>query len=224
MIHTKDDLEWVRQQSGAGNLTQSLMGVDTEEFAFQEGPYHPRRIVYCAKLDYLPNSDAAIYFANQIFPLIRRRLPDARFSVVGLNPPRSVRELARIPGVDVRANVPDVRREMADAAVSVAPVRFGAGIQNKILQSLSMGIPVVATRFAARPFGEPSNSPLLAAESPEDFAGQVVRILEDPQRRVRLARAGRQLIEARFQWDQVLAPLDRILEGLVEKQVEARQC
>jgi len=224
MIHTQEDLQWVREQSGAGNLTQSLMGVDTEEFAFQEGPYHPRRIVYCAKLDYLPNSDAAIYFANQIFPLIRRRLPDARFSVVGLNPPRSVRELARIPGVDVRANVPDVRREMADAAVSVAPVRFGAGIQNKILQSLSMGIPVVATRFAARPFGEPSNSPLLAAESPEDFAGQVVRILEDPQRRVRLARAGRQLIEARFQWDQVLAPLDRILEGLVEKQVEARQC
>ncbi len=224
MIHTQEDLEWVREQSGARNLTQSLMGVDAEEFAFQEGPYNPRRIVYCAKLDYLPNSDAALYFANQIFPLVRRRLPDAQFSVVGLNPPRSVRDLARIPGVDVRANVPDVRREMSSAAVSVAPVRFGAGIQNKILQSLSMGIPVVATEFAARPFGEPANSPLLAAESPQDFADQVVRILEDSQCRMQLAHAGRRLIEARFQWDQVLAPLDRILEGLVEKQVKARQC
>ncbi len=224
MIHTEEDLEWVREQSGAGNLTQSLMGVDTEEFAFQEGPYDPRRIVYCGKLDYLPNSDAALYFANQIFPLIRRRLPDAQFSVVGLNPPRSVRDLARIPGVDVRANVPDIRREMSSAAVSVAPVRFGAGIQNKILQSLSMGIPVVATRFAARPFGEPANSPLLAAESPQEFADQVLRILEDSQYRMQLAHAGRRLIEARFQWDQVLAPLDRILEGLVKKRVEARRC
>jgi hypothetical protein len=200
------------------------MGVDAEEFAFQEGPYNPRRIVYCAKLDYLPNSDAALYFAKQIFPLVRRRLPDAQFSVVGLNPPRSVLDLARIPGVDVRANVPDIRREMSSAAVSVAPVRFGAGIQNKILQSLSMGIPVVATQFAARPFGEPANSPLLAAESPQEFADQVLRILEDSQYRMQLAHAGRQLIEARFQWDQVLAPLDRILEGLVKNRVEARRC
>lgn len=224
LIHTEEDLEWVRQQSGAANLTQSLMGVDTEEFAFQDGPYNPRRIVYCSKLDTLPNADAALYFAKQVFPLIQRRLPDAQFSVVGLNPPRSVRKLAGVPGVDVRANVPDVRQEMSNAAVSVAPVRFGAGIQNKILQSLSMGIPVVATRFAAGPFGEFAGSPLLAAENPRDFAGQVVRILEDSQYRRRLAHAGRQLIEAHFQWDQVLAPLDRILEGLVDRRVEVRQC
>lgn len=224
MIHTEEDLEWVRKQSGATNLTQSLMGVDTDEFAFQEGHYNPRRIVYCSKLDTLPNADAALYFAKQVFPLVRRRLPDAQFSVVGLNPPRPVRDLSRIPGIDVRANVPDVRREMSSAAVSVAPIRFGAGIQNKILQSLSMGIPVVATQFAARPFGEPSNSPLLAAESPQDFADQVVRILEDSQYRMQLAHSGRQLIEARFQWGQVLAPLDRILEGLVENGVKARQC
>ena len=224
LIHTEEDLGWVRQQSGARNLTQSLMGVDTEEYAFQDGHYNSRRIVYCSKLDTLPNADAALYFAKQVFPIVRRRLPDAQFSVVGLNPPRSVRKLAGIPGVDVRANVPDIRREMSGAAVSVAPVRFGAGIQNKILQSLSMGIPVVATRFAAGPFGESANSPLLAAESTEDFADQVVRILEDPQRRKQLALAGRRLIEARFQWDQVLAPLDRILEDFAEKRVEARQC
>ncbi|HXH51194.1 MAG TPA: glycosyltransferase [Terriglobia bacterium] len=224
LIHTEEDLEWVRKQSGATNLTQSLMGVDADEYAFREGPYDSRRIIYCSKLDYLPNADAAIYFATRIFPLVRRRLPDAQFSVVGFNPPRSVRELARIPGVEVRANVLDVRQEMSNAAVSVAPVRFGAGIQNKILQSLSMGIPVVATPFAARPFGEPASSPLLTAESPQDFADHVVRVLDDPQYRMQLARAGRKLIEAHFQWEQVLAPLDRILEGLAEKRFEARQC
>lgn len=225
LIHTEEDLEWVRKQSGATNLTQSQMGVDTDEFSFQNGPHDPRRIVYCGKLDTLPNADAALYFAKQIFPLVRRRLPEAQFSVVGLNPPRSVRALARLPGVEVRANVPDIRTEMASAGVSVSPVRFGAGIQNKILQSLAMGIPVVATGFAAKPFGEATDSPLLAADSPQEFADQVIRILEEPEFRRRLALEGRKLIEARFQWDQVLKPLDGILNGFEAKQTQgiARQ-
>jgi sugar transferase (PEP-CTERM/EpsH1 system associated) len=222
LIHTEEDLEWVQKQSGARNLVQSLMGVDTSEYTFHEGPYDSRRIVYCGKLDYLPNADAARYFANQVFPLIRRRIPDAQFSVVGFNPPRPVRALARIPGVEVRANVPDIRPEVSSAAVSVAPIRFGAGIQNKILQSLAMGVPVVATPLAAGPFGEPASSPLLAAESPREFADQVVSILADREYRRRLAHAGRKLIETRFQWNQVLAPLDRILDSIAEKKSEAK--
>jgi sugar transferase (PEP-CTERM/EpsH1 system associated) len=222
LIHTEEDLEWVQKQSGAMNLVQSLMGVDTNEFVFQEGEYNSRRIVYCGKLDYLPNTDAALYFANQVFPLIRQKLPDAQFSVVGFNPPRSVRALARIAGVEVQSNVPDIRQVVSRAAVSVAPIRFGAGIQNKILQSLAMGVPVVATPLAAKPFGEAANSPLLAAESPEEFADQTVRILDDPGYRTQLAHAGRKLIETRYQWDQVLAPLDRILDGIADKQSKAK--
>ena len=211
LVHTEEDLQWVQEQSGATNLLQSSMGVDTEEFAFQEGPYNPRRIVYCGKLDYLPNTDAALYFANHIFPLVRRQVPDAQFSVVGLNPPRSVRALAQIPGIEVRANVPDIRPEVSSAAVSVAPIRFGAGIQNKILQALAMGVPVVATRLAAKPFGGLAGSQVLAAETPQEFADQVVKILQDSGFRAQLSRAGRSLIEAHFQWEKVLAPLDSFL-------------
>jgi sugar transferase (PEP-CTERM/EpsH1 system associated) len=220
LIHTQEDLEWVQQQSGTTNVAQSLMGVDTEEYAFQEGPYNPRRIVYCGKLDYLPNTDAALYFANEIFPLVRREVPDAQFAVVGLNPPQSVRALARIPGVEVLANVPDIRPEVSSAAVSVAPIRFGAGIQNKVLQSLAMGVPVVTTPLAAKPFGEPGSSPVLAAETPREFAGQVVRILQDSVYRAQLARAGRRLVETRFEWKQVLAPLDTLLGRLSESKAE----
>ncbi|HVB29374.1 MAG TPA: glycosyltransferase [Terriglobia bacterium] len=219
MVHTEEDLEWVQKQSGATNLVQSSMGVDTEEFAFQEGTYNPRRIVYCGKLDYLPNTDAALYFANEIFPLVRRQVPDAQFAVVGLNPPRSLRALARTSGIEVRANVPDIRPEVSSAAVSVAPIRFGAGIQNKVLQSLAMGVPVVATPLAAKPFGERSISPVLAGETPQEFAGHVVRILQDSGYRAQLARAGRKLIETCFQWEQVLAPLDSILERVAENKV-----
>jgi sugar transferase (PEP-CTERM/EpsH1 system associated) len=220
LLHTEEDLEWVRNESGRMNVVQSSMGVDTEEYAFQEGPYDPHRIVYCGKLDYLPNIDAAVYFAHQIFPLVRRQVPDARFSVVGFNPPRSLRALARIPGVEVRANVPDIRPEVASAAVSVAPIRFGAGIQNKILQAMAMGVPVVATPLVAAPFGDRAGSPLLAAETPEEFAGHVIRILLDPEYRRQLACAGRRLIETRFQWDRVLAPVDSALECLSDARLE----
>ena len=211
LIHTDEDLDWVRNESGASNLVQSPMGVDTDEFAFYSGPYDSNRIVYCGKLDYLPNADAATHFAEEIFPLVKREVPAAEFLVVGFNPPRSVRALERLPGVRVRANVPDVRPEVTHAAVSVAPIRFGAGIQNKILQSLAMGVPVVATSLVAGPFGK--DSPVLEAQNQKDFASHVVRLLLDSEYRSRLAQTGRELVEARFQWEQVMEPIDRILEA-----------
>lgn len=217
LLHTQEDIDWVREQSGTTNLVQSRMGVDTEEFAFQEGSFNPRRIVYCGKLDYMPNIDAAVYFANEVFPLIQRRVPDAEFSVVGFNPPKSVRALAQMPGIDVRANVPDIRPEVTSAAVSVAPIRFGAGIQNKILQALAMGVPVVATPLVAKPFGLGASSPVLAAETPQKFADQVVEILQRPEYRRQLALAGRDLIETHFKWDQVFAPVDEFLDDIAGK-------
>jgi sugar transferase (PEP-CTERM/EpsH1 system associated) len=219
LIHTDEDLEWVRRESGATNLVRSPMGVDTEEFLFHERPYDARRIVYCGKLDYLPNTDAVVYFVEQILPLVRRQVPDAQFSVVGFNPPASLRALARRSGVELRANVPDVRPEVSSAATSVAPLRFGAGIQNKILQSLAMGVPVVATPLAARPFGEAGSSPVLAAETPQEFASHVVRLLQDSGYRNQLAREGRDLVEAEFRWDRVMTPVDQVLDALISRRM-----
>jgi glycosyltransferase involved in cell wall biosynthesis len=188
------------------------MGVDLDEFAFRETMYIPSRIIYCGKLDYLPNTDAAVYFAKRIFPYVRRLVPNAQFIVAGFNPPRCLRTLAETPGIEVQANLPDVRPVISSAAVSVAPIRFGAGIQNKILQSLALGVPVVASPLAAGPFSQNGTSPVLVAASPEKFAGLVVRVLQDHEYRMHLARKGRELIETTYGWDQVFGSLDRIIE------------
>lgn len=213
LLHTEEDIEWVRKQSGAANLTLSPMGVDLDEFAFRETMYIPSRIIYCGKLDYLPNTDAAVYFAKRIFPYVRRLVPNAQFIVAGFNPPRCLRTLAETPGIEVQANLPDVRPVISSAAVSVAPIRFGAGIQNKILQSLALGVPVVASPLAAGPFSQNGTSPVLVAASPEKFAGLVVRVLQDHEYRMHLARKGRELIETTYGWDRVFGSLDRIIEG-----------
>jgi len=213
LLHTQEDIEWVRKQSGATNLTLSPMGVDLDEFAFRDTTYVPYRIIYCGKLDYLPNTDAAVYFAKCIFPHVRRQVPDAQFIMAGFNPPRCLRALAQTAGIEVQANLPDVRPAVSSAAVSVAPIRFGAGIQNKILQSLALGVPVVASPLAAGPFAQNGTSPVLVAATPEEFAGLVVRVLQDPGYRMHLARKGRELIETTYGWDRVFGSLDRIVEG-----------
>jgi len=208
------DLEWVRQRSGRANFLQVPQGIDLEKFPYPAARPVGNRIVFFGKLDTLPNSDAARYFAREVFPLVRKSIPEAEFHVVGWGPPRAVRNLARLPGVIVRANVPEVQPLVAQCALSVAPMRFGAGIQTKIVESLALGVPVVASPEAALPYGMGDHSPILVARTTEAFAEAVIRVLQDGQYRERLARAGRSLAESKYSWDRVLAPLDEVLEEL----------
>lgn len=210
------DLAVVRKRTGAQNLVLVPNGVDLEEFSIREGPVDPNRIVFFGRLDYLPNSDAATYFAKRILPLVKRSVSGAHFVVVGWNPPPAVRALARVPGVSVLANVPDTRPEVARSAVSVAPLRFGAGTQYKILESLALGVPVVATPGSAQPFVRDEAGPILIGRNPAEFADQVARLLKDAELRESVRRAGRSLVESRYGWENALVPLDRALDQLVK--------
>ncbi|HEX5413754.1 MAG TPA: glycosyltransferase [Terriglobia bacterium] len=218
------DLAWLQSRRSERNLVLCPTGIEIGAFPFYVGDFHPNRIIFVGKLDYLPNTDAAIYFAREILPRIRRAIPNAEFVVAGWNPPGAVRKLAREPNVRVLPNVADLRVEITQSAVSVAPMRFGSGIQVKILESLALGTPAVATESVIGAFGEEGKKAILVGRNPDDFAEKVVSILKDCAARERLRQSGRRLIERRFQWGQVLAPLDRILDGLAEKRFEARQC
>lgn len=216
------DIAWVRQRHAGSNLLLVPTGIDTSSYPFNEGSYDPNRIIFVGKLDYLPNTDAVLYFTREILPLVKRVVPKAEFVVAGWNPPRAIKELARKSYVKVLANVPDIRPEVARSAVSVAPLRFGSGIQVKILESLALGTPAVATENVTGAFGEEGKEAILLGRNPSEFAEKVTSILRNQECRERLRRAGRSLIKTRFQWKQVLAPLDRILDGITEKQLQAR--
>ena len=209
------DLAAVRKGTEAQNLILVPNGVDPDSRLVVEETPEPNRIIFFGNLDYLPNADAAIYFAREILPLVRRKVPEARFLVAGWSPSRAVRALGRMEGVTVRANVPDIKVEVSKSVVSVAPLRFGAGIQNKILESLALGVPVVATPEPARALVGDTTGPILVGRNPEEFADQVVRLLTDAACRERMGRAGRSLVQTRYSWERVLAPLDRVLEGII---------
>lgn len=170
-------------------------------------------LVFTGQMDYRPNIEAVDSFARHALPAIRTVHPDARFAIVGRNPARAVEALADLPGVIVTGGVPDVRGWLAAADVVVAPLRIARGIQNKVLEAMAMGRPVVASPQAAQGIDAVEDEHFLVAASPAEEAAKIVALLADPARANRLGLAARTRMEARYRWSATLAGLDDLLFG-----------
>jgi sugar transferase (PEP-CTERM/EpsH1 system associated) len=191
-------------------------GVDSSYFKPAAGTRNGHSIVFVGRMDYFPNIDGAEYFAKNIFPIIRQRIPDARLQFVGSDPSRAVLKLANIPGVVVTGHVPDVRPYLKDATVTIAPLRLARGTQNKILESMAMGVPVVATSVAAKGVAAVPGAQLLVADEPEQFADAVVSILENSRLGQSISYAARRQVEEAHSWSRSMRILDSILDGVLE--------
>lgn len=190
-------------------------GIDLAYYEPAVAPSAQAAVLFTGAMDYLPNIDAVCHFCGDVLPRIRREIPQTRFYIVGLNPAPAVLRLGDILGVTVTGSVPDVRPYYARAAVCVAPLRIGRGIQNKVLQAMAMGLPVVATSLAGRGFEAQPGRHLEVADDPAEFADHVVRLLKKPAEGRALGRAGRAFVEANYGWDRSLVNLDLLLAEAV---------
>jgi sugar transferase (PEP-CTERM/EpsH1 system associated) len=188
-------------------------GVDFDYFS-PERRYPPpfvgegADIVFTGRMDYRPNIDAVQWFAREVLPVLRRRVPAARFWIVGAAPSSLVRALAELPGVQVTGRVPDTRPYLAAADVVVAPLRIARGIQNKLLEAMAMARPVVATPEAFEGVrAEPGRDILLASG-----VGETVQMIADvlDGRHAMMGAAARRAVEAAHQWSVTLRPLDAL--------------
>ncbi len=168
--------------------------------------------LFVGTMNYPPNSDAANYFAREILPLVRQIHPELKFVIVGRDPDRQVRQLSNIPGVVVAGAVPDVFQYFRNANVSVAPFRISQGFHNKIAESLAVGTPVITTSRAMAGIGLSEREGLFVADTAENFAGEVSRVLTDSQLR-RDLREGASSVRQRLSWD---LPLSRMEELIVQ--------
>jgi polysaccharide biosynthesis protein PslH len=185
--------------------------VDTDAFAPMGGE-DPLTVIYQGGMDWYPNRDAVEFFAHEILPRLRGRVPGVRFVVAGRNPsPDLRRRLADIPGVSFTGTVADMRPEIARAAVCVAPLRIGSGTRLKILEAAAMGRPVVATRLGAEGLEFVPGEEILLADAPEDFAEMLASLLQDEGRRCAIGLAGRRRVETQYNFTALRRALVQVL-------------
>jgi glycosyltransferase involved in cell wall biosynthesis len=171
-------------------------------------------VAFTGTLDYPPNAHAARFLVRKVWPAIRRRVPTARLVIAGLQPGPPVLALARIPGVEVLPDVPDMAELLRSAWVAVAPMRRGAGIKNKVLEAWGVGRPVVMSRIAGNGLSLGPEASELVADRAAELAELVSRLLLDSDLRRRQSEAALRQAAAHPSWAdsgrQVAAPLSEI--------------
>lgn len=192
------------------------MGVNEKVLKRAQDPQEENWIAFLGKMNYYANEDAVIYFAKQVFPLLKGRDKRLKFVIIGAYPTRRVQALSKIQGVEVTGFVDDPYKYLEKAKVVVAPMRFGAGIQNKILEAMALRRAVVTTSKGARGIaGGEDGRHFLVADNAEEMAEKIFRLLNDSERRRILGQNARALIEEKYTWDVIGAKLLAEIEKII---------
>jgi sugar transferase (PEP-CTERM/EpsH1 system associated) len=203
----------VRQIAGTARVHVIPNGVDTEFFKPSGKPTEagPPTVGFIGDMSYFPNEEAVTYFARRVLPLIRQSVPGARFLIVGRNPGRKVRKLAAIDGVEVTGFVPDIRIHLARMHATVAPFSIAAGIQNKILEAMAFGLPVVCTSRAVQGLSTAVAGAIDVTAEGEEMAAKLVTLLEHTQLARSRGMECRRRVAGEYNWEESLGRLLQLL-------------
>jgi len=223
LLISKYDKESLDGHEQINNVFYSPHGVDVE---FYKAPLHADKedaILFCGVLETPTNVDAVLYFYRDIYPLVKREVPNVKLYLAGKNPPPTIRRLANEdPSVVVTGFVEDIRPYYEKARVGVAPLRIGAGLQNKLLIGMSMGQPMVCTSIANEGIAAKPDSEVLVADTPETFAAAVVELLTNGEKAATLARNARKHVEEKWTWEHYLEQLEEHFAALANSSVKRR--
>ncbi|MFO0726760.1 MAG: TIGR03087 family PEP-CTERM/XrtA system glycosyltransferase [Myxococcota bacterium] len=193
------------------SVTVVQNGVDLAYFSPSEGTRVPRELVFTGVMNYLPNVDGCLFFVREVLPELRQRWPDLHFTIVGAHPTDEVKALGEVPGVSVTGFVKDVRDYLRKASISVAPLRIARGIQNKALEAMAMGLPVVGTTSATQGIAGTDGQHYLVADGKEALVAAVSKLLEDEEAARALGRRARAYVEEHHDWERSFARIDDIV-------------
>jgi len=207
------DRDFLLKDCIGSNVIVCSNGVDLESLPF-EARYDSKPVAaFIGNMTSIQNLDACFYFAEEVLPVVRKRI-DCVFRAVGRVKPGDARRLAAIDGVEVVGNVSSVAYAVRDARVGVAPVRLGAGVQNKILEYMALGLPVVTSRVAFEGLQAEAGKDLLLAETPGDYAEQLSSLWENPERRANFAQSGLNYVSSHHSWRKRLQPMVEIFSEI----------
>ncbi len=193
-------------------------GVDLEYFAPQDSSRDPETLVFSGKMGYHANEAAALFLVSEIMPYVWATRPEVRVVIAGSGPPKSVQDLAADQRVTVTGFLPDLRPAIARATIAVCPLRYGVGIQNKVLEAMAMATPVIAARQAAQALAAVEGRDLLLAESAGEYAQAILRLLADSQEAATIGASGRRYVEQYHAWSTAAARLEQLYGEIATRQ------
>ncbi len=208
------------------------IGVDCDYFKPMEARERTPTITFVGTMFWPPNIECVLKFYRETFLLIRKEIPEVKFRIVGSRPSKKVQNLARDKNVEVTGYVDDVRPLMAESSVFIVPLLSGSGMRVKILNAMSMGIPVVTTSIGCEGIeglisvgdGKSVDESIWIADSPKEFAGAVATVINNRELSSRLSKNGRQLMLKKYDWsviqDQILKVYREIEASLRRKRKE----
>jgi sugar transferase (PEP-CTERM/EpsH1 system associated) len=175
-------------------------------------------LLISGKMSYHANVSMTMYFVKDILPRIWAKRAEVRLLIVGKDPAGEIRSLAKHPNIQVTGTVPDIRPYFNKAAIAVVPLTYGVGIQNKVLEAMAMGTPVISTSQAVRALAVQPGREVVVADGEQEFADVVIDLLDDPAARTRLARNGRHFVEEHHGWGKITRRLEEIYYGILNCQ------
>ena len=184
-------------------------GIDLEYFSPRGSP-NPNTVIFTGAMNYFPNIEGVLFFHGEVLPRIQQEIPSVKLIIGGMNPDPSIQQLES-EHVMVTGFVPDMRDYLEQATVCVVPLRIAKGIQNKVLEAMAMGIPVVSTSVANSGINAVDNRDLILADDPQSFADAVVKLLRNENVRRTIASNARGFVEKEFSWDRNLQQLDQAI-------------
>lgn len=197
--------------TGAEPVTVLPNGVDLDYFCpIPTGEREPETLVISGKMSYHANVSMVTHLMESVMPLIWSKKPSVKLWIVGKDPPPSIRALSDHPGVTVTGYIPDLRPYLQRAAVALAPLTYGAGIQNKVLEAMACGVPVVASPRAVAALSVQSGQEIIVESDPSAFAAQVVDLIDRPDRAGQIGSAGRHYVETNHDWLSIAGRLEEI--------------
>jgi polysaccharide biosynthesis protein PslH len=205
------DAQRFREQFGVKRVDVVENGVDTAYFQPQARRRDPRRLLFLGSLDWRPNLDGVRVFLDRVFPTLKLAEPSTRLCLVGRNPPETLRQqVAATPGVELYANVPDVRPYLADCGLMVVPLRIGGGSRLKILEALAGGTPVVSTRIGAEGLALEPGKDLTVVPEIDDLTHALLKAMNHPEPLQTQAETGREKVLERYDWDRLAGQLEQV--------------
>ena len=220
-VATAGELATLRELGMDAHADWFPNGVDTDYFTPGTEPYDPETITFVGRMDYFPNERCMVDFCRDVWPRLRARRPAARLQIVGAAPTPAVQALGRIEGVTVTGAVPDVRPFVRRSALTIAPLSIARGTQNKVLESMAMGVPVVASPLAAAGVEAEPGAHLRVARDAGEWVAQIEQLLVDPAQRNALALAGRARVFSHHTWPRAMQRLDAIVSRCVATHAQA---